>query len=280
MRILSSVALLVGLAASAAEPAKTYPQWDGKETIAEYAKRAGLEPTKTLGLGNGVKLELVLIPAGKFLMGSPEAEKDRAEDETQHSVTLTEPYHLGRFEVTQEQYEQVMGVNPSRFKGRDLPVENVSWRDAQDFCKKVSEKTGLTVRLPTEAEWECACRAGTRTTYYTGDTDADRDRAAWYYKNSGNTTHPVGQKTPNAWGVHDMHGNVWEWCQDFYGRYKAEAVVDPQGLPEPAGRVLRGGSWVGNPGYCRSASRFWVDPGCREKAIGFRVAVSVPPKAP
>jgi formylglycine-generating enzyme required for sulfatase activity len=196
-----------------------------------------------------------------------------------HEVTLTKPYYLGRYEVTQEQYQQVMGNNPSHFKGRDLPAEQVSWNDAQEFCKKASEGTGLAVRLPTDAEWEHACRAGTRRTYYTGDTEADLDRAAWYGKNSGNTTHPVGQKTPNAWGVHDMHGNVWEWCQDCYEPYKAEAAVDPQGPAQGAGRVLRGGSWLSFPRRCRTAFRFRYLPDYRLDLIGFRV-VAVAPRTP
>jgi formylglycine-generating enzyme required for sulfatase activity len=194
-----------------------------------------------------------------------------------HEVTLTKPFYLGRFEVTQEQYQQIMGTNPSAFKGRDLPVEQVSWDDAQEFCKKASEKTGQTVRLPSEAEWEHACRAGTRTTYCTGDGEADLDRVAWYAKNSNSTTHPVGQKAPNAWGVHDMHGNVWEWCADWYGDYGAETATDPQGAAQGQFRVLRGGSWYFVPRICRSASRLdWHYPGNRSNFIGFRVVVLAP----
>jgi formylglycine-generating enzyme required for sulfatase activity len=192
-----------------------------------------------------------------------------------HEVTITEPHYLGRLEVTQEQYQQVMGTNPSQIKGRDLPVEMVSWDDAQEFCKKASEKTGLAVRLPTEAEWEHACRAGTRTDYYTGDAEADLDRAAWYRANSGNTTHPVGQKTPNAWGVHDMHGNVWEWCADRYAHYRTGSATDPQGPAEGTDCVLRGGSWSFHPWYCRSVRRFGSNPHNRDDdcfGVGFRVA--------
>jgi len=193
-----------------------------------------------------------------------------------HEVTLTRPYYLGRFEVTQEQYQQVMGGNPSDFKGQNLPVENVSWDEAQEFCKKASEKTGHAMRLPTDAEWEFACRAGTRTLYCTGDGEADLDRAAWYDKNSGNTTHPVGQKVPNAWGLYDMHGNVWEWVQDFYAPYKAEAATDPGGPAQGQYRVLRGGSWFYFPGLCRSASRFGDYPDDRDFDFGFRVVGSSP----
>ena len=160
-----------------------------------------------------------------------------------------------------------------------MPVEQVSWDDAQEFCKKASEKTGLTVRLPTDAEWEFACRAGTKTAYYTGDGEADLDRAGWYFKNSNNTTHPVGQKVANAWGVCDMHGNVWEWVQDFYEPYKAEAAADPQGPAQGEYRVLRGGSWFNLPWYCRSALRNWNIPDYRLDLIGFRV-VAVAPRTP
>jgi formylglycine-generating enzyme required for sulfatase activity len=197
-----------------------------------------------------------------------------------HAVTLTKPFYLGKFEVTQAQYQQVMGTNPSGLKGRDRPVENVSWDDAQGFCKKASEKTGLVVRLPTEAEWEHACRDGTRTAFYTGDAETDLDRAAWYDKNSNRTTHPVGQKVPNAWGLYDMHGNVWEWCADWLGGYGAGAMTDPQGPAEGPSRVLRGGSWSCDPGGCRSAYRLWATPDARLDLIGFRVAADVPSKAP
>jgi formylglycine-generating enzyme required for sulfatase activity len=197
-----------------------------------------------------------------------------------HAVTLTKPYYLGRFEVTQEQYQQEMETNPSAVQGHDLPVESVSWNDAQEFCKKASERTGQMVRLPTEAEWEHACRAGTKTAYYTGDGEADLDRAGWYDKNSGGTTHPVGQKTPSAWRLYDMHGNVVEWCQDFYEPYKAEAAMDPGGPSQGQCRVLRGGSWFGPPRVCRSASRGRYTPEPRLSDFGFRVAADVPPKAP
>jgi formylglycine-generating enzyme required for sulfatase activity len=276
MRIVSATVLLVGLAASAAEPTPTYPQWDGKETVAEYAKRAGLEPAKTLDLGNGVKLELVLIPAGLFTMG----DENKIDPVPVHRVKITKPFYLGKFEVTQEQYQQVMDKDPSQFKGPDLPVEMVSWNDTQEFCKNASEKTGQTVRLPTEAEWEDACRAGRKTTYNTGDTDADLALAAWYDKNSGSATHPVGRKTPNAWGLYDMHGNVWEWCMDRFGDYKAEAVTDPPGPAQGADRTTRGGSWFNAAAMCRSVHRFKYSPVGRSSRIGFRVAASVPPKAP
>src|SRR5208337_4411958 len=145
----------------------------------------------------------------------------------------------------------------------------VSWDDAQEFCKKLGQATNQLVRLPTEAEWEYACRAGTSTKYYSGDSEEDLKRVAWYGANSGNTTHPVGQKEPNQFGLYDMHGNVWQWCQDWYEEYKADAVVDPQGTAQGAGRVLRGGSWDDLPGSCRSASRVGGSPDVRLGNVGF-----------
>jgi formylglycine-generating enzyme required for sulfatase activity len=193
-----------------------------------------------------------------------------------HEVTISTPFYLGRFEVTQEQYQQVLGTAPACFIGQNLPVENVSWDDAQEFCKKASERTNLMVRLPTEAEWEYACRAGTTTRFCSGDADADLESVAWYGANSGGTTHAVGQKKPNAWGLYDMHGNVFEWCADSYANYSAESVTDPQGPTQGECRVLRGGSWFFNPRLCRSTSRDVLNPVFRGRNIGFRVAMSLP----
>jgi formylglycine-generating enzyme required for sulfatase activity len=191
----SNLALVLAMAAfSLADPAeekpveaKVYPQWDGKESVAAYAKRAGLEPEMTLDLVDGVKMEFVLIPAGKFVMGSPDDEKDRSPDEgPQHDVTLGKPFYMGKFEVTQEQYEKIIKSNPSGFKGARNPVDSVSWDNAQAFCKQMSQKTGRSVRLPSEAEWEYACRAGSTTPYHPPRerekapplTDEQRRRAA------------------------------------------------------------------------------------------------------
>ena len=174
----------------------------------------------------------------------------------------TPSFCLAKYPVTQAQYEEIMGKNPSYFKGH-RPVECVSWHDAVAFCKKLSEREGRTYRLPTEAEWEFACRAGTKTEYYTGDTEEDLARAGWYVGNSDNQTHPVGQKEPNAFGLYDMHGNVWEWCADWYD--------------EPKGRrVLRGGAWDLVSVYCRSAYRFGFGPVSRYVYLGFRVLLELP----
>jgi formylglycine-generating enzyme required for sulfatase activity len=180
---------------------------------------------------NPLGMKLNLIPPGEFAMGSPKSEPGRWDDETQHLVKITKPFYLSAHEVTQAQYEQVMGKNPSYFsvsgngKGRvsgdtsQLPVERVSWNDAVEFCRKLSDEEGVEYRLPTEAEWEYACRAGTTTAYSFGNDVAQLGEYAWYADNSENTSHAVGEKKPNAWGLYDMHGNVWEWCQDWFGPY-------------------------------------------------------------
>jgi formylglycine-generating enzyme required for sulfatase activity len=184
---------------------------------------------------------------------------------------------MGKFVVTQEQYIQIQGTNPSVYTdSKDNPVERVFWEDAQNLCKMLAEKTKQSVRLPTEAEWEYACRAGTTTTYYSGDSEADLDKVGWYAANSKNTTHPVGQKAPNAFGLYDMHGNVWQWCQDWYGAdyYGKAPNENPEGPAQGDVRLVRGGSWYYIPEYCRSAFRSTMGPGHGYDPIGFRVVVS------
>jgi formylglycine-generating enzyme required for sulfatase activity len=235
---------------------------------------------------NSIGMKLVLIPKGKFTMGSPESEKGRKENETQHEVTISKDYYLGVYEVTQAQYEKVMGKNPSSFQGAkvgnenaDLPVENVSWDDAVEFCKKLSDlpeekKAGRVYRLPTEAEWEYACRAGGVTAYSFGESSKSLGDYAWFDENSNGQTHPVGQKKPNAWGLYDMLGCVWEWCSDWYDEYPKGAVSDPTGPIKGSDRVFRGGSWFGGAAICRSADRNWGVPSFRGINLGFRVALS------
>jgi len=235
----------------------------------------GPAKTLTLDLGGRQSMKLAVIRPGRFTMGSAEDEKERADDETQHEVTISKPFYMGATEVTQAQYEAVMGKNPSNFKGPQNPVENVAWDDAVEFCKKLSPKTGKTVRLPTEAEWEYACRSGSKTRFAFGDADTDLRDYAWYTDNSESKTQPVGQKKPNAWGLYDMHGNVFEWCSDWYAKgYAAAAKTDSMGPANGSLRVLRGGSWDGEPGYCRSASRGRHAPDARYGSYGFRVAVA------
>jgi len=266
--------------------------WAAAALLAAPGCSSQAEPPKelTLDLGGGVTMKLVLIPAGKFMMGSPDSEKGHVNNEgPQHEVTISKPFYMGVTEVTQAQYEAIMGANPSTFKGETNPVENVSCNDATEFCKKLSEKTRQAVRLPTEAEWEYACRAGSKTKFCFGDADEGLGDYAWYHANSGGTTHPVGQKKPNAWGLYDMHGNLWEWCSDWYAQNYADAkAVDPQGPSSgmiasywawvtsvtPTFRVLRDGSWYCGPDGCRSAARGGgLSPSGGD--YGFRVVVSV-----
>jgi formylglycine-generating enzyme required for sulfatase activity len=223
---------------------------------------------ETVDLGNGVKLELVWCPAGSFLMGSPEGESDRGKDETQHQVTLKKGFWMGMSEVTQRQWEAVVGSKPRKLKGANLPVENVSWDDCQAFVRKLNAKAGGgRFRLPTEAEWEYACRAGS-----TGPYAGDLSGMGWYYDNSEKMTHAVGQKRANAWGLYDMHGNVSEWCQDWYGDYPVDSVTDPSGLSSGVIRVCRGGCWNVVARDCRSASRGWGSPVNRFSYLGLRLA--------
>jgi formylglycine-generating enzyme required for sulfatase activity len=235
---------------------------------------------------NSIGMKLVLIPKGTFMMGSPETEKGRKENETQHEVTISKDYYLGVYEVTQAQYEKVMGKNPSSFpvakvgnENADLPVENVSWHDAVRFCKKLSDlpeekKAGREYRLPTEAEWEYACRAGSKTAYAFDDEEGLLPEYGWFSRNSSRRTHTVGLLEPNAWGLYDMHGNVWEWCSDRYGDYPKGAVSDPSGPKEGSYRVFRGGGWSLGAAFCRSACRDGLAPSIRINVIGFRVALS------
>jgi formylglycine-generating enzyme required for sulfatase activity len=218
-----------------------------------------------------IGMTLVRIPAGEFQMGSNEGGDD---ERPVHRVRISAPFYLGKYKVTQAQWKAVMGKNPSHFAGNpNRPVENVSWNDVQEFIRRLNQQEGWEVcRLPTEAQWEYAARAGTTTERY-----ADVDAIAWYAENSGYETHAVGQKRPNAWGLYDMLGNVWEWCHDGKRRYTAYTVVDPIG-PTDAGahRVVRGGSWHYSARYVRAAHRYWGNPGYRVDDLGFRCASSGP----
>jgi formylglycine-generating enzyme required for sulfatase activity len=224
-------------------------------------------------------IEMVFIPAGEFMMGSPGNEKGREPNEgPQHKVKITKPFYMGKYEVTQAQWQQVMGKNPSYFKDSDkLPVERVSWNDCQEFVKKVGAMIGQRVcRLPTEAEWEYACRAGTTTRFYSGDDDGGLDTIAWYDRNSGNKPHEGGGKAANAFGLYDMSGNVWEWCSDWHADSYANAQEkDPTGPGTGTSRVLRGGSWNFIPLFFRSAYRYGYAPVIRHSYFGFRVAVDL-----
>ena len=224
---------------------------------------------KSIDLGGGVNMQFVWIPSGSFQMGSPREPDERPV----HNVTLTKGFWMGKYEVTQEEYQHLMGSNPSPFKGDKNPVEKVSWQDAKAFCEALEAKTGKTLRLPTEAEWEYACRAGTSTLFYTGQTEGDLFKAGWCDDNSGRQSHPVGQKAPNAWGLYDMHGNVEELCEDWYGEdyYRDSPGIDPRGPASGTMRVSRGGGWFSSAYHgCRSASRYRIPEDYRVKTYGFR----------
>ncbi|MDX2029275.1 MAG: formylglycine-generating enzyme family protein [Blastocatellia bacterium] len=251
---------------------KAGPTQTAVVTVADAGKQQQQQQQQNPPAPRQIQIEMVPLPGGTFLMGSPPNERGRVYWEGPQHLVRVSPFLIGKYEVTQAQWVAVMGTNPSSFKGDNLPVERVSWQEVQEFCDRLSKLTGQTWRLPTEAEWEYAARAGT-TGPYAGNLDA----MAWYGKNSGNQTHPVGTKQPNRWGLHDMHGNVWEWCSDWYGeRYYAElnnqgVVTDPKGPSLGSNRVIRGGSWDYGAVVCRSAYRGYADPGLRVNALGVRL---------
>jgi formylglycine-generating enzyme required for sulfatase activity len=239
----------------------------------------------------------VRVSVGTFMMGSPGFEVGRGGDEVQHEVTISKPFYMGKYEVTQKEWVAVMGTNPSNFKGDNLPVEQVRWYDAIKYCNALSVKEGLTpaytvfgkgvtwngnangYRLPTEAEWELACRAGTTSPFYTGNNiTTNHANYDGNYPYNGNTkgvyrgkTWDVGSGTPNPWGLYDMSGNVWEWCWDWYGSYSTSSVTDPLGASSGPHRVLRGGSWGSSGQYLRSAYRGYYTPFLRYDYLGFRL---------
>ena len=230
---------------------------------------AGVTQTKEI-FTNSIGMKFKLIPAGEFMMGS----EIHSSEKPIHKVTINEQFHLGTYLVTQHEWKAVMEDNPSHFKADDLPVENVSWGDVQEFIKKLNKKENThKYRLPSEAEWEYAARAGTTTRYSFGDGDSKLVEYAWYSKNSGDKTHPVGKKEANPWGLYDVHGNVWEWVQDEWHNSYNGAPSDGSAWEDGVGarRVLRGGGWISDAGYCRSAYRFRFDPGSRYHALGFRL---------
>ena len=247
----------------------------GKLVLAGLAAALGLVLAAWWSLGssgtNSLDMEFVWIPAGEFLMGTPRDDGDTGDDETRHEVRISRGFWLGKYEVTQGEWRAVMGTNPSYFSdcGPRCPVERVSWEDVQAFVRKLNEREsgrGYAYRIPTEAEWEYAARAGTSGIRY-----GELDEIAWHWGNSGAKTHPVGQKRANAWGLHDMLGNVWEWTGDWYGRYPSGPATDPRGPESGSSRVIRGGSWGNYAGYFRSADRYYYSPGYRANDFGFRL---------
>ncbi len=254
--------------------------------LAIYGCRGRLNPTNTESqeLPDRAPVNLdgyVWIKPGTFMMGSPQNEPDRNDDETEHRVTLTEGFYLGEHEVTQAKYEEVMNSgNPSTFKGATLPVESVTWNEAIEYCRLLTQRDHASGKLPddfeytlpTEAQWEFACRADSKGAYCFGDDESQLEDYAWYEKNADAMTHPVGEKRCNDWRLFDMHGNVWEWCRDRYGDYSSASEENPVGPLKGSHRVYRGGCWGYFAWGCRSADRDWSEPGSRYGFFGFRVA--------
>jgi formylglycine-generating enzyme required for sulfatase activity len=228
-------------------------------------------------------MDFVWIPAGSFKMGSLSSEGGHFDNESpRRDVALSRGFWMQRTEFTQAQYERLMQANPSAFReaGDDLPVDSVSWNQAQSCCRALQallpgELKGWQMRLPTEAEWEYACRAGAGSRFHTGDLEADLDRGGWYQGNSGGRTHPVGRKQANAWGLLDTHGNVAEWCADAYARdyYRNGPRADPPGPGDGAYQVVRGGAFDGSAATCRAARRVAAAPTFADRTIGFRVVL-------
>lgn len=267
----------------------------------------------TVELGNKVQMKFVLIPAGRFMMGTAEAQTvAHWKDEALHEVVISKPFYMGLHPVTQAQWRTIMGTTAAQQRekidgalpasqptpvsgndirsftypkgwdltmageGDDYPMYFVSWDEAAEFCRRASKKTATTVRLPTEAQWEYACQAGSKSRYFFGADDAkELDSYVWYKGNSGAKTHPVGQKKPNAFGLSDIQGNVWQWCSDWYGDYAAGPVTDPTGPGKGDGHIVRGGCWISDWGGCRSADRLRLPPDRRLNYVGFRVSLDL-----
>ena len=245
----------------------------------------------SLDLGKRLTMDFIYIQAGTFLMGNDKGGKADQDEMPVHQVRISRPFHLGKYEVTQEQWQAVMGENPALFKGQAVvrenpgrlkgagnPVESVSWDECQTFLAKLGEKfPGKKFRLPTEAEWEYACRAGTKTRFSFGDDPEEVQVLSygWYARNASGGHRPVGTKLPNPWGLFDMHGNVWEWCQDWYGPYSKADPKDPTGPATGEFRVVRGGSWyLDRPGSLRSATRYRAKPDATFYNVGLRVLLA------
>ena len=256
--------------------------WSVETKTVKAATPTGDQEKQIAYYTNTIGMKLVNIPAGEFMMGSPDTEESHEGNEApQHKVRITRAFFMGAYEVTQAEYEKVVGDNPAHYPNAGNPVEEVPWAEAAQFCKRLSAREGVEYHLPTEAQWEYACRAGTTTPFYTGDT-ISTDQANY----NGNFAYgdgkkgryrekptPVGSFAPNPFGLYDMHGNLWEWCQDWYGKsyYSQSPIEDPQGPSSGLVRVLRGGCWLYAVRQMRSANRHWYVPTHWSSNIGFRV---------
>ena len=268
--------VLLAMAATACNKAPK-PAGPGKAPQKSGAggKTKGAPQELAVDMGGGVKMEMVLVPAGEFTMGDDKLGADWVKPV--HRVKITKPFWLGKYEVTQEQWEAVMGDNPGYLKVPECPVTQVSWDDCQMFFDILNAETGGQgdkFVLPTDAQWEYACRAGSASKFCFGDDEDQLGEYAWYDKNSGNKPHPVGQKKPNAFGLYDMHGNASEWCADWFGSdyYAFSPTDDPKGPATGSRRVFRGASWGNQAFLCRSAVRAYHEPGGRNVILGLRAS--------
>ena len=245
------------------------------------AQQSVVQPTVTnsdnisIPVKDGISIDMVRVEAGTFTMGAtPEMENPEDWEKPDHEVTITNDYYIGKYEVTQALWQAVMGNNPSNFKGENLPVETVSWKDCQEFLIKLNSITGKTFRLPTEAEWEYAARGGKQSRGYQYSGSNNISDVAWYNENSGNKTHVVGSKQGNELGIYDMSGNVWEWCQDWNGKYSSSSQTNPTGANSGSFRAIRGGNWFTSDMTCRSSFRGVGMPSSRFYFLGFRLVLS------
>ena len=224
---------------------------------------------------DGISIDMVYVEAGTFVMGAtPEMKSPYDDEKPKHRVTLTNDYYIGKYEVTQALWKAVMGDNPSKFKGENLPVEQVSWNDCQIFIGKLNKITSKTFRLPTEAEWEYAARGGKKSKGYRFSGSKDPYKVAWYISNSENKSHPIGSRQANELNIYDMSGNVSEWCQDTYSKYEKTSQINPIGASNELNRVIRGGSWIANGWHCHSSDRGAHSPDWSYSSLGFRLALS------
>lgn len=273
--VISAIGGLI-LALNAAGIIDNTPVTPTPTPVATYNLTPTIIPTSTPTLTpTPPNMEFVLISTGKFDMGSPANDTYSWESERPvHHVKIASAFYMGKYEITQKQWRDIMGTNPSDFKGDDLPVENVSWNEVQNFIQKLNQKEETNkYRLPSEAEWEYAARAGTTTMYSFGNDESELGEYAWYAENSGDKTHPVGQKNPNKWGLYDIHGNVWEWVQDSWHADYDGAPDDGSAWEDGSGahRVNRGGGWYDVAGSCRLAGRIGSNPDLRYYGFGFRL---------
>ena len=252
-------------------------------TINEVAQQASSSSSSvssgnneiSIPVKNGISIDMVKVEAGTFMMGATsEMENPYSWEKPVHRVTLTNEYYMGKYEVTQALWQAVMGSNPSKFKGDDLPVEKVSWNDCQEFISKLNSLTGRKFRLPSEAEWEYAARGGKKSRGYQYSGSSNISDVAWYWENSAKKTHPVGTKQANELGLYDMSGNVWEWCQDWHGSYVSSPQMNPTGANSGLYRVWRGGSWYYGAWHCRSSNRSYAIPNYRDRYLGLRLVLS------